>query len=429
MKRKNIKREAAVLLLTVLMVFSSVTVLANTNISSIPVKQVNHTRDTLVWDNNILYHGALGGIIVSVLRPDGDATPADDFQFTTNTTVTGVFWQGGYFQCELAQGFKDYGWPWNIIFWTDDGTGNEPGTQIYNQTIDNASIPHTFWYNYTRPDTGREYIVYNYTATLPVPITFAANTKYWITVQGVGAYPPQACWVRHNQSYGGIQLHEAMFLGALWGYSTWTPIKTLAPDGLSHDLNFQLFGSAPDTEPPYTTCTLNGTMSGGNYLPPVTVTLTAIDNGSGVAYTMYKVDSGNWTTYTAPIIVDTVMAHTVYYYSVDNAGNIETTKNTPFTIVSPIAITIKGGFGITATIKNIGPATLTNIPWKIQLTGGVILIGKSKTGTIASLAPAATSKAKDMVFGFGKTAIAVTAGDGSGSATGTVILFFVIGVK
>jgi len=432
MKTKTIMREAAVLLLTALMVFSSVTVLANTNISSTPSTPVKPAGRSLVWDNNILYHGHLGGIIVAIYHPDGTGTgmPADDFQFSQQTTVNGVFWQGGYFQCELAQGFKDYGWSWHVIFWEDDGSGEHPADPpIYNETFTNASIPHTFWYNYTRPDNGRQYIVYNYTLMDIPPITFNANTKYWVSFIGEGLPFPQSAWVRHNESYGGILLHESMIRAPAWGYPDWTFMHVLAPDLLNHDLNFQLFAAAADTDPPYTTCALNGSMSGGVYVSPVTATLTAIDNGSGVASTMYKVDSGNWTPYAGPFVVSTLGAHVVTFYSTDNAGNKEADKQVSFTIASPIAITIKGGFGITATIKNVGPTTLTNIDWKIQLTGGFILLGKSKTGTIASLAPAATSPAKDMVFGFGKTAIAVTAGDASADATGTVILFFVIGVK
>jgi hypothetical protein len=198
---------------------------------------------------------------------------------------------------------------------------------------------------------------------------------------------------------------------------------------LPHDLNFQLFGTAQtDNEPPYTTCKLNGSMSGGNYVGPVTATLTAIDNDSGVAFTMYKVDAGDWMTYAGAFIVSGIGDHMITFYSQDNAGNKEADKTVSFTIISPIAITLKGGLGITATIKNVGPTTLTNIDWKIELTGGLIILGKSKTGTIASLASAATAPAKDFVLGFGKTTIAVTAGDGSASGSGTVLLIFVMGV-
>jgi len=437
MKGKNIKREAAVLLFATLMMFSSWVVIADTNnhlgvSQSTPATPVNPAaKSGLVWDNVVGVHGALGGIIVSVLRPDGDATPADDFMFDEPKQIDSVFWQGGYFQCELAQGFKDYGWNWNVIFWSDDGAGDHPASEIYNHTIYNSSIDHSLWYTWTNVSSGREYWVANYSAQLPVPITFNANTKYWITIQGIGAYPPQACWTRHNNSVGGIKLHESVFKGVLWLYPNWVNLSVLAPDHLPHDLNFQLFGGdVPDTTPPYTTITLNGTMSGGVYTTPVKVTLSAIDNISGVNYTMYKVDSGALTLYNGSFMVTAEGNHTITYYSVDRAGNKETNKTATFTIQFPIQIAIKGGFGITATIKNTGTTILNNISYKIQLTGGTIIIGKKpKTGTITTLAPAQESKVKDIVFGFGKTTIMATAGDASKETTGTVFLFFVLGVK
>ncbi len=434
MKTKTIVREAAVLLFAALMVCSSVTVLANTTISSTPAKTTNHERGkALVWDNTVGVSGYLGGIIVATVRTEGNAQPADDFILDTSQTVTSIFWEGGYFQCQLATGQHDYNWDWRIIFREDDGTGNQPAgwsDLIYNQTIPDANIARTFWYNFTNPN-GNTYWVAHYSADLPVPITFDAGKKYWITIQGLqdGNAYPQACWARHNNTAGGIKLHEAEILASYWGYSVWTNISVLVTDHLPHDLNFQLFGGAPDTEPPYTTCTLTGDMSGSNYLPPVTVTLTAHDNDSGVASTKYKIDAGGWTTYSGPFDVSALGDHTVTFYSTDNAGNKEGNKTASFTIISPIDISVKGGFGITATIKNIGKATLTNISWKIELTGGLILVGKSKTGTITSLAPAGTAPAKDMVFGFGKPTIMVTAGDASKTVTGTVILFFVLGVK
>jgi hypothetical protein len=426
MNKKNIKTEAAVLLLAALMVFSSVTVLANTNISSTPAKPTEPTRDGLVWDNNILYHGALGGIIVAIYHPDGTGTgmPADDFQFTTVTQVNGVFWQGGYFQTESAQGNKDYGWPWHVIFWNDDGTGEHPADPpIYNETFQNASIPHTFWYNYTRTDVTppRQYYVFNYTLMDIPTITFDANKKYWISIIGEGVPFPQSCWVRHNETFGGIRLHESMIRAPAWGYADWTAMHVLAPDLLNHDLNFQLFGGAPgDTTAPVTTATFLGTN-------PVTVTITATDDMSGVNHTYYNLDAAGYVEYAAPFDVTVPGNHTIFVYSTDKAGNSETPHSYPFTVAPPpIGITIKKGLGITATIKNTGTTTLTNISWKIELTGGLIILGKSKPGTIATLAPAATFKAKDFVLGFGKTNIVVTAGSASATASGTVLLILVI---
>ncbi|HIG99725.1 MAG TPA: hypothetical protein HA258_03990, partial [Thermoplasmata archaeon] len=119
----------------------------------------------------------------------------------------------------------------------------------------------------------------------------------------------------------------------------------------------------------------------------------------------------------------------VYFYSVDIAGNIETEKNEPFTVEAPaITITIKGGLGVSATIKNTGATDLTNIAWSITLDGKLIFVGKAKSGTIDALAAGEEATVKDFVVGFGKTGIAVTAGSASANAEGTALLILVIGV-
>lgn len=217
-----------------------------------------------------------------------------------------------------------------------------------------------------------------------------------------------------------------MFKGVYWGYSNWVTIMALLiaggdPNPLPHDLNFQLYGGAPqDTTPPVTTASFSGTN-------PVTVTISATDDMSGVNHTYYNLDAAGYVEYTAPFDVTAPGNHTIFVYSVDKAGNSETPHSYDFTVAQPpIGITIKKGLGITATIKNTGTATLTNISWNIKLTGGIIILGKTKSGTIASLAPAATSPAKDFVLGFGKTSIVVTAGSTSATASGTVLLILVI---
>ena len=186
-----------------------------------------------------------------------------------------------------------------------------------------------------------------------------------------------------------------------------------------------------DLTPPVTTCTLAGVIEGDVYVSDVTVTLAATDD-SGVDYTKYKLDNGTWTTYIAPFVVSTNGNHTVRFYSVDKAGNTETEKSSTFTIqqgVPPITITIKGGLGVSATIKNTGTTELTNISWTITLDGKLIFLGKTKTDIIPTLAVGESVTVRDLVFGFGKTGIAVNVGAAETNATGTVILFFVIGVK
>jgi hypothetical protein len=187
-----------------------------------------------------------------------------------------------------------------------------------------------------------------------------------------------------------------------------------------------------DVTPPVTTCTLEGTMQGDVYISNVTVTLTATDDTSGVADTFYKLDGGSYAEYTAPLIVSDEGEHTVYFYSMDTMGNQETEKSSTFTIQREqppaLEITIAGGIGVSATIKNIGTADLTDVDWTIGLDGGLILIGKTKTGTIPSLAAGESVTVKDFVLGLGKTTITATAADAVKTAQGTVLVIFVIGV-
>ncbi len=74
-----------------------------------------------------------------------------------------------------------------------------------------------------------------------------------------------------------------------------------------------------DTVPPVTTATVDGT----------TVQLTATDDQSGVLNTKYSLDGVHWNVYTAPF--DAQSGATVYFVSLDNAGNTEDIK----TVVIP----------------------------------------------------------------------------------------------
>jgi len=82
-----------------------------------------------------------------------------------------------------------------------------------------------------------------------------------------------------------------------------------------------------DNTPPVTqTIFENGTLCNGWFRNPVNITLSPTDNASGVDFTRYKVDSGIWQTYLSKTIFSEEGTHTIYYYSVDNVSNVETTK-------------------------------------------------------------------------------------------------------
>lgn len=59
----------------------------------------------------------------------------------------------------------------------------------------------------------------------------------------------------------------------------------------------------------------------------VSVKLSATDENSGVDKTEYKINNGEWVTYTNGIQVTTEGVNTVYYRSVDKAGNTEDIKS------------------------------------------------------------------------------------------------------
>ncbi|MBN2599074.1 MAG: hypothetical protein JXA75_00935, partial [Candidatus Thermoplasmatota archaeon] len=191
-------------------------------------------------------------------------------------------------------------------------------------------------------------------------------------------------------------------------------------------------GYPEDVEPPVTTCSLNGTISGEIFISDVTVTFTAIDAGSGVNYTMYQLDDGAWSLYANPVVVSDDGEHTLDFYSVDIAGNKEPENHCNFTIQHPgpsITIRVKGGIGISLTITNTGSTTLTNLDWTIRLDGGLLVIGKTTSGTIATLPAGESSSVQHYVLGVGKTDITVEAEGCIETAKATVLFFLVVGVK
>ena len=91
----------------------------------------------------------------------------------------------------------------------------------------------------------------------------------------------------------------------------------------------QLTFTNHDIVPPVTTIALTGTLdTDGWYGSAVSVSLSGVDDaeGSGVDRTEYGFDGLTWTRYAAPFIMTSDGTATVYYRSVDKAGNVEKTK-------------------------------------------------------------------------------------------------------
>ncbi|MDX1534135.1 MAG: hypothetical protein R3291_00755, partial [Thermoplasmata archaeon] len=79
-----------------------------------------------------------------------------------------------------------------------------------------------------------------------------------------------------------------------------------------------------DRTPPATNATVAGVLGpAGWFVAPVTVSLDATDPTSGVSSISYRVDDGEVRTYTEPFEIRGDGIHTVAFFAVDAAGNVE----------------------------------------------------------------------------------------------------------
>ncbi len=258
---KNILKVVGILFIGALLIFSLVAVAATSIEITLPLttkigidsrnsETELHSLKNILWDNWIENFNE-GFPTQWDEAINFDVYAADDFIFDENTDVYMVLWQGGYFHCNDAQGPKDYHFNWNITFFEDYGNGYHPG-DVY-------AGPFTFLDSDVRKgeerlnDTTYVYGSWacNMTVTLPSPVTFNADTKYWITIYGLGEVFPQSAWLGHNESLGGILLHEAV-LKSQYYYNLGTMpspdwVNGSHPElfGYPIDLNFQLLGPVP----------------------------------------------------------------------------------------------------------------------------------------------------------------------------------------
>ncbi len=182
--------------------------------------------------------------------------------------------------------------------------------------------------------------------------------------------------------------------------------------------------------------------AGGPYNGEVdqAISFTGFASGGTTPYTWAWTfgDGGTATTqnpthtYTAPGTYNVTL-------TVTDAASGTATDTTTATIIAPQPVleigAITGGFGIKSSVKNTGEGAATNVDWTITLDGKLVFLGKSSTGTFATIAPAGDEAIKaGFILGFGKTNIVVSATCDEGvtaeaTASGFVLGPFVLGVK
>jgi hypothetical protein len=228
-----------------------------------------------------------------------DTYQADDFHFDEPTEVCDVHWIGGYWGTNYQQGAFD----WCISFWMDDGSGNAPqGSDPYNPTY---AGPYCYtWDQITKElieDTGTS-IYYELSVDLPENIPFEACQKFWISIWGQGAFPPQSGWGYHQT----FLLTPAVWGSVYFGIPFWTPGVDVL--GYDFDMCFQLTTKA-EPEPP-TAPIIDGPASGG-YGVEICWTFHSDDaNGDQVQYYIDWGDGETSTTDFYPPCVPVEVCHT-----------------------------------------------------------------------------------------------------------------------
>ncbi|WJH36021.1 hypothetical protein N6H14_09100 [Paenibacillus sp. CC-CFT747] len=91
----------------------------------------------------------------------------------------------------------------------------------------------------------------------------------------------------------------------------------------------RLYGSMDEKKPVTEAVTEPREPNGTNgwYTSDVTVTLSALDNLSGVARTEYRLNGGEWKAYRGPFAVTTEGVNGLDYRSMDRAGQLEETRS------------------------------------------------------------------------------------------------------
>ena len=144
-----------------------------------------------------------------------------------------------------------------------------------------------------------------------------------------------------NTGGSGVESTRYILDGGTEATGTVVTVSTLG----SHTLEFWSVDVAGNAETPHQTASFTVTSSDitaptttsdaqATYTGSATITLTATDNagGSGVESTRYILDSGTEAAGTV-VTVSTLGSHTLEFWSVDVAGNIETPHQTAsFTI-------------------------------------------------------------------------------------------------
>src|SRR5213593_1582157 len=151
-------------------------------------------------------------------------------------------------------------------------------------------------------------------------VSFQLQSASAVVFDGIGFTPSTTYNVTRTNTGGTSRILSAQST-PLGGLSFTVPSSTPSTYAVSP-------GSVSDITPPVTTYSASGTGGAGSwYTSAVTVTLSAIDDSSGVAAIHFRTDGGTWQSYSGPFTFQADGSHAIDYYSTDFSGNNETLRS------------------------------------------------------------------------------------------------------
>ena len=314
----------------------------------------------------VLSLGLLSTLTLPPSLANGNNPPTADFHWSPVDDIQ---------TNEIINFFDDsYDTDGNIIAWQwdfDDGeysiiqnpTHSYSDTGAYDVTlkvIDNNGSTDTQTYRLTiinappTADAGPDQIVNN---TL-------------VSFDGTGSSDPDGTIVSYLWDFGdGITGTGAT---VQHNYSTddeYTVTLNITDNGGAHDEDTAEI--TVDTVKPKTNITLDGTKGEGDwYNSNVSILLLRSDATSGIDKTYYMINQSSWKTYTSSFIISNEGVHTLKYYSVDKAGNVEATNTRTIKIdkTAPSVTFIKPEEGY---LHYFGRAIVPTIRNKTIIAGGI----------------------------------------------------------
>ena len=228
----------------------------------------------------------------------------------------------------------------------------------------------------------------------------------------------------YTNNYWYDSKFEALEWGAFWGQP---------------DLSMSSFGS---NLPPEIPAIPSGATEGGIGIEYTYTTSTTDPEGSQVYYMWAWGDEGSdWLgpydsgeTVSASHIWDAEGVYSLRVKAKDAEGR-ESDWSTPLevTITADAIIEIgdiKGGFGISTEILNVGAGEAENVDWSIAVQGGLVLLGQETTGTLETVMPGFSPDIQSgLIFGIGNIQISITAADKEKTASALLIGPFVLNVS